>query len=164
MRALFILLLSLSISTFCGCQTQSRVFYDGQTCKKNVSKAELTTLTPDQLIESGYQKIGILKSEPTTHGQSVSKKEFQSNPEKTLDSIAPENVESLKPYYESLEKEMCQKAADIGGQLVRLEKIDRTYPSFEPEIEALMEKAMEADLTVKNVTSVKSWSVWRREP
>lgn len=163
MRVGFTLLLALSISAFEGCQSQSRVFYEGQTCKKIVSKAELTALTPDQLIESGYHKIGIFKSEPTTYGQSISKNEFQNNPEKVLDSIAPENAESLRPYYESLDKEICQKAADMGGQLVHLEKIDRTYPAFKPEIEALMEKTMASDLTAKNVTSIKSWSVWRKD-
>jgi hypothetical protein len=163
MRVWLTLLLALSISASGGCQSQSRVFYEGRTCKKVISKAELSTLTSDQLIESGYQKIGIFKSEPTTHGQSISKNEFQKNPEKMLDSIAPENAESLRPYYESLDKEICQKAADMGGQLVRLEKIDRTYPAFKPEIEALMEKTMASDLVVKNVTSIKSWSVWRKD-
>ncbi|MBN2019257.1 MAG: hypothetical protein JW749_03430 [Sedimentisphaerales bacterium] len=160
----FNILLALTISAISGCQSQSRVFYEGQTHKKIVSKAELTSLSPDELAEAGYHIIGTFKSEPTTYGHSVSKKEFQSNPDQVLDSIAPENVESLKPYYESLDKEVCRKAADIGGQLIRLEKIERIYPTFSSDIEALMEKAMAADLTVKNVTTVKHWSVWRREP
>ena len=162
-RTFFKLLLVFGISAIGGCQSQSRVLYEGQINRKIVSIGEFTSLTPDELTKSGYHKIGTIKSEPTTYGRSVSKKEFQSNPEKVLDSIAPENEESLKSYYESLDKEVCRKAADIGGQLIRLEKVERTYPAFSPEIQTLMDTAMSEDLTVKNVTTVKTWSVWRKE-
>ena len=118
---------------------------------------------PAELTKKGYYMIGSFKSEPTTHGQTVSKKEFGENPKKVLDSIAPENTEDLKSYYESLDREVCRKAAGIGGQLVRLEKIERTYPEFQADIAELMAQTMASGLIMKNVTSVKLWSVWRRK-
>jgi hypothetical protein len=146
-----------------GCQSESRVFYEGKRYKQITSKAEFTTLTHTELTRTGYYMIGTFKSEPTTHGQTVSKQEFDDNPQKVLDSIAPENVETLKSYYESLDEEVCRKATEIGGEKVLLERIERTYPEFREDIAKLMEKALASDLTMKNVISIKYWSVWRRK-
>ncbi len=146
-----------------GCRSESGIFYEGQSYKKITSKAELTALKTTELAKTGYYMIGTFKSEPTTHGQTVSKQEFEKNPQKVLDSIAPENVESLKPYYKSLDKEVCRKATEIGGEKVRLEKIERKYPEFQADIATLMENALASDLIVKNVTSIKYWSVWRHK-
>jgi hypothetical protein len=153
----------LTITTTSGCQSESRVFYEGKKYKKITSKAELTALTPAELAKAGYCMIGTFVSEPTTHGQSVSKQELEKNPKKVLDSIAPENVENLKSYYKSLDEEVCRIASEIGGEKVRLEKIERTYPEIRTDIAELMDKALASDLTVKNVTSVKHWSVWRHK-
>lgn len=155
------ILLMLTITG--GCQSESRVFYKGESYKKITSKAEFTTLKPTELIKAGYCMIGTFKSESTTHGQTVSKQEFEKNPQKVSDSIAPENVKALKSYYKSLDEELCHKAAEIGGEKVRLEKFERTYPEFRADITKLMEKALASDLIVKNVTSIKHWSVWRHK-
>jgi hypothetical protein len=162
---LFVVCLSvlLMLTIAGGCQSESRVFYKGETYKKITSRAEFTTLKPTELIKTGYFMIGQLKSEPTTHGQTVSKQEFDKNPQKILDSIAPENVKALESYYKSLDKEVCHKAAGIGGEKVRLDKIVRTYPEFNEDITKLMEKTLASDLIVKNVTSIKHWSVWRHK-
>lgn len=159
----FGILLTLTMFVIGGCQSESRVFYEGERCGKIISNAEFTLSTPAELIKAGYRMIGTFKSEPTIHGQTVSKQEFEKNPQKVLDSIAPENAETLKSYYESLDKEVRRKAAEIGGQVVRLEKVERTYPTFRPDIAELVEKAIASDLVVKNVTSIKYWSVWRHE-
>lgn len=155
------ILLMLSITG--GCHPESRIFYEGRSYTKVTSKAELTELKATELAKAGYYIIGTFKSEPTTHGQTVSKKAFEKNPQQVLDSIAPENVESLRSYYKSLDKEVCRKAAKIGGEKVRLEKVERTYPEFDADIAKLMENALASDLIVKNVTSIKYWSVWRHK-
>jgi len=145
-----------------GCAPNARVFYEGTRLQKKISAAVLTTQTAQELRNAGYVQIGIIQSEPTTHGLSVSKKEFEQNPQAVLDSIAPENNEDLAAYYRSLDKEMCLEAAKVGGEKVSLEEIKHTYPSLADDIARKMHEAMADDLTVKFVTSTKYWSVWRK--
>ena len=145
-----------------GCAPNATVFYEGTRLQKKTNAAVLTTQTDEDLRNGGYVQIGIIRSVPTTHGLSVSKKEFEQNPQMILDSIAPENDKGLAAYYRSLDKEMCLEAAKVGGEKVRLEEIEHTYPSFADDIACKMHEAMADDLMVKFVTSTKHWSVWRK--
>lgn len=157
-----LLIVSILIISFSGCASQSRVFYEAISKHDKSSKAVFTTETEQQLIDTGYKKIGTITSEPTTYGLSVSKEEYEQNPQAILDSISPENVEELSGYYSSLDKEVLREAKISGGEKVRLDKIKHEYPSYSEHIQQLMDQAMAVGLTVKNVTSIKIWSVWKR--
>ena len=158
-KLLVVLIFLVSLSS---CSSQSRVFYNGISQYEKSSGAVFTTETEQELIDTGYEKIGTITSEPTTHGLSVSKQEYKQNPQVVLDSISPENTESLAAYYSSLDKEVLREAQKTGGEKVRLEKIKHEYPSYPEHIQKLMYQAMANGLTVKNVTSIKIWSVWKK--
>ena len=161
---LILLPLCLLIISVSGCgPSNARVFYDGTKSLKKVSVATLTIETSQELIDGGYEQIGIIQSEPTTRGLSVSKQAFEQNPQAVMDSIAPENTYSLSGYYLSLDKEVCREAARVGGEKVRLEEIKHNYTfPFPEDVASKMKEAMADDLTVRFVTSIKYWSIWKR--
>ena len=156
---IFICLLIVSVA---GCASNARIFYEGTRTKKTIAKAVLTTETAEELKNAGYMQIGTFESETTTHGLSVSKKEFEQNPQAVLDSIAPENCDMFADYYSSLDKEVCREAAKVGGEKVRLEEIKHDYSFLSEDEKKLMESAMAEDITVKFVTSTKVWSAWKK--
>lgn len=155
----FICFLIVSIA---GCASNTRVFYAGTRNTKTVAKAVLTAETVEELKNAGYMQIGTFESETTTHGLTVSKKEFEQNPQAVLDSIAPENCDMFADYYSSLDKEVCRKAAKVGGEKIRLEEIKHDYSFLSEDQKKLMESAMVEDMTIKFVTSTKVWSVWKK--
>ncbi len=158
------LLTSICLLTaiFSGCASNARVFYEGTRTTKTVAKATLTAQTPTELQNAGYIQIGTFESETTTHGLSVSKKDFEKNPKAILDSIAPENCDTFADYYSSLDKEVCREAAKVGGEKVLLEEIKHDYSFLSEDQTKVMESAMTEDITVKFVTSIKVWSVWKK--
>lgn len=159
----FILLgcLGLIVICFSGCASQVRVSYEGNHFAK-VKSAVLVTETAEMLRDEGFEQIGIITSESTTHGLSVSKEAFAKDSQAVYDSIAPENCEQFKGYYTSLDKEACREAAKVGGQKVRFEKVIRSYPEFRDDIAALQEQVMAEGITTKMVVSIKVWSVWKK--
>jgi hypothetical protein len=158
------LLTSICLLTaiFSGCASNPRVFYKGTRTAKTEAKATLTTQMATELRDAGYIQIGTFESETTTHGLTVSKKDFEQNPQAVLDSISPENCDTFADYYSSLDKEVCREAAKVGGEKVRLEEIKHDYSFLSEEQKKMMESAMANDITVKFVTSVKVWSVWKK--
>jgi hypothetical protein len=159
---LILLLACLTVLNTAGCESNSRVFFTGAQSKKTVSAAALTTESAQDLINAGYVKIGMIQSESTMCGESVSKQEFNKNPQAVIDSIAPENKKTLANYYSSLDKEACCEAAKAGGEKIRLEEIKHSYPYSDSNTVSQMNKAMADGLTIKFVSSIKYWSVWKK--
>jgi hypothetical protein len=140
-----------------GCaEPPGRVFFSGLN-RQAVREARIVTATLEELQAAGYERIGIIRSEPTT--QSAKIDTLNQDPEAMIEELAPENSPRLTQYYAMIDEQARRKAARAGGHVIRLEEIRRTFPQFTPETAVLMGTDVGKD--IKYVTSVKIWSVWR---
>lgn len=141
-----------------GCaEPVNRVFFSGLN-RQAVREAAIVTAAPEELQAAGYERIGVIRSEPMT--QSARASELPRDPNALIEALAPENSPQLTRYYAMIDEQARRKAARAGGQVIRLEEIKHTFPRFTPETAVLLGTDVGKD--IRYVTSVKIWSVWRR--